>query len=66
MISGGDAELNLVKGFDSQTDILGKNTLTITTQGGLINHAALHSEGHVALNAAHIENSATGKIKVDH
>lgn len=63
VISGGDTELNLVKGLDSQTDILGKKTLNITTQGELINHASLHSEGHVTLNAAHIENRATGKIK---
>ncbi|MGX2951381.1 hemagglutinin repeat-containing protein, partial [Ursidibacter sp. B-7004-1] len=62
-ISGGETALNMVKDFDSQTDIVGKQSLNITTQGKLVNRATLHSSGKLHLNAIQIENNADASIK---
>ena len=64
----GDIEANhtniqLVQDFDSQRDLVGRSSLSLTTQGHLINRAGLLSEGHTQINAKNIENTKTAEIQ---
>ena len=64
----GDIEANhtniqLVQDFDSQRDLVGRSSLSLTTQGNLINRAGLLSEGHTQVNAKNIENTENAEIQ---
>ena len=64
----GDIEANhtniqLVQDFDSQRDLVGRSSLSLTTQGHLINQAGLLSEGHTQVNAKNIENTENAEIQ---
>ena len=64
----GDIEANhtniqLVQDFDSQRDLVGRTSLSLITQGHLINRAGLLSEGHTQINAKNIENTKTAEIQ---
>ena len=64
----GDIEANhtniqLVQDFDSQRDLVGRSSLSLTTQGHLINRAGLLSEGNTQINAKNIENTKTAEIQ---
>ncbi len=64
----GDIEANhtniqLVQDFDSQRDLVGRSSLSLTTQGNLINRAGLLSEGHTQVNAKNIENTENSEIQ---
>ena len=64
----GDIEANhtniqLVQDFDSQRDLVGRSSLSLITQGHLINRAGLLSEGHTQINAKNIENTKTAEIQ---
>ena len=64
----GDIEANhtniqLVQDFDSQRDLVGRSSLSLTTKGNLINRAGLLSEGYTQVNAKNIENTETAEIQ---
>ena len=64
----GDIEANhtniqLVQDFDSQRDLVGRSSLSLTTQGNLINRAGLLSEGTTQVNAKNIENTENAEIQ---
>ncbi|WP_114909141.1 hemagglutinin repeat-containing protein [Haemophilus haemolyticus] len=64
----GDIEANhtniqLIQDFDSQRDLVGRSSLSLTTQGHLINRAGLLSEGHTQVNAKNIENTENAEIQ---
>ena len=62
-IEANHANIQLVQDFDSQRDLVGRSSLSLTTQGHLINRAGLLSEGHTQINAKNIENTKTAEIQ---
>ncbi|PRI47524.1 Filamentous hemagglutinin [Haemophilus influenzae] len=62
-IEANHANIQLVQDFDSQRDLVGRSSLSLITQGHLINRAGLLSEGHTQINAKNIENTKTAEIQ---
>ena len=62
-IEANHANIQLVQDFDSQRDLVGRSSLSLTTKGNLINRAGLLSEGHTQVNAKNIENTETAEIQ---
>ena len=62
-IEANHANIQLVQDFDSQRDLVGRSSLSLTTQGHLINRAGLLSEGHTQINVKNIENTKTAEIQ---
>ena len=62
-IEANHANIQLVQDFDSQRDLVGRSSLSLTTQGNLINRAGLLSEGTTQVNAKNIENTETAEIQ---
>ena len=62
-IEANHANIQLVQDFDSQRDLVGRSSLSLTTKGNLINRAGLLSEGHTQVNAKNIENTKTAEIQ---
>ena len=62
-IEANHANIQLVQDFDSQRDLVGRSSLSLTTQGHLINQAGLLSEGHTQVNAKNIENTENAEIQ---
>ncbi|HHF2583924.1 TPA: hemagglutinin repeat-containing protein, partial [Haemophilus influenzae] len=62
-IEANHANIQLVQDFDSQRDLVGRSSLSLTTQGHLINRAGLLSEGYTQVNAKNIENTETAEIQ---
>ena len=62
-IEANHANIQLVQDFDSQRDLVGRSSLSLTTKGNLINRAGLLSEGYTQVNAKNIENTETAEIQ---
>ena len=62
-IEANHANIQLVQDFDSQRDLVGRSSLSLTTQGNLINRAGLLSEGNTQVNAKNIENTENAEIQ---
>ncbi|WP_158076059.1 hypothetical protein, partial [Rodentibacter trehalosifermentans] len=62
-IEANHTQIQLAQAFDNHRDLVGRSSLSLSTQGQLTNHAGLLSEGGTTLNAQNIENTEAGEIQ---
>lgn len=62
-IEANHTQIQLTQDFNNQRDLVGRSSLSLSTQGDLRNDAGLLSEGNTILNAKNIENTEAGEIQ---